>query len=256
MIRYRLIMCRAIVASVSVLVGVSSLGCQSGGAAERYGKTFFLDGAGNWGDGGAQVADGLRAGGYQGDVEEYVWTTSFNPLVDQLNIVAAKMRARAFAARITQYHNRYPENAINVVALSAGTGVATWAVEQLGEGVLINHLVLLGSSISFDYDMSAALRHMRGNILVYWSQHDCVLEKVRTIGTIDGRRGVDSIGLVGLSTPEGLEQRIINTPWARKWLRWGWTGAHSDCTNSAFVRHEISRHLVEQAPATELLAAR
>ncbi len=227
-----------------------SLGCQSGNKAAIHGITIYLDGAGNWGGGGEELRRGLRAAGYRGLVEQYLWTTSFNPLVDQLNIVAAKIRAHALSGRIQSYRRQYPNTSIHLVALSAGTGVATWAVEALNEDSKIDNMILLGSSLSHDYDMTHALAHMKGKIYVYYSPHDCVLEKVRIIGTIDGKRGVDSAGYIGLTAPPGLEDRVVNTAWSRDWLQYGWTGAHSDCTNAVFVRKEISRHILsEQAPA-------
>lgn len=219
-------------------------GCQIAPSAERYGKIFYLDGAGNWGDGAEGVASGVFAAGFQGDVEEYVWTTSYNPLVDQLNLSAARMRSKQLADKIRRYRSRYPDAPVHVVALSAGTGVATWAIEQLEDDSKIDHFVLLGSSLSHDYDLSAALEKMRGNIYVYYSPHDVVLEAVRTIGTIDGKRGVESIGYVGVDVPEGLESRIFNTPWSRDWLKYGWTGAHQDCVNAYFVRFEIARKIL------------
>ena len=60
-----------------------------------------------------------------------MWTLTFNPLADQLNILGARARAAALADRIGRYHHKYPDNPINVIALSAGTGVATWAIENL-----------------------------------------------------------------------------------------------------------------------------
>jgi len=226
------------------ILAALACGCQTGRAAERYGKTFFLDGAGNWGDGAQGVADGLFAAGYQGDVEEYVWTTSFNPLVDQLNQPAARARSRQLADKIRAFRKRFPETPINVVALSAGTGVATWAIEQLDASTKIDNLVLLGSSISHDYDMTKALKNMNGLIYVYASPHDVVLESVRTIGTIDGKRGVDSAGYVGLTPPANMEGRVVNTKWSREWLKYGWTGAHEDCVNPSFVRFEIAKRLL------------
>lgn len=213
-------------------------------AAERFGKTFYLDGAGNWGFGAAEVPDGLRQAGYVGDVEIYVWTTSFFPLIDQLNIGAAKLRALALAQKIEAYRKEYPNNEINIIALSAGTGVAIWAVESLHEGVQINNLVLLGSSLSHDYDASQALANMTGKIYVYYSGRDTVLPTVRIVGTIDGRRGVDAAGSVGLRAPAGMEKRVVNTPWSAQWLKYGWTGSHTDCTDGRFVRNEIARHIV------------
>ncbi len=224
-------------------------GCQKRGAAEKFGKTFYLDGAGNWGFGSADVPQGLQQAGYCGDVELYVWTMSLNPLVDQLNIPGAKLRAVVLARKIEEYHNKFPDNRINIIALSAGTGVATWAIENLRHGTKINNLVLLGSSLSHDYDMRKALKNMQGDIYAYHSPHDSVLETVKIVGTIDGKRGTDSIGLVGLEAPRGMEDRVNNIAWNRSWLRLGWAGSHTDCTNRKFVRYEIAKHIVSQKAA-------
>lgn len=220
-------------------------GCQKRSTAENFGKTYYLDGAGNWGFGASEVPGGLERAGYHGDVELYVWTMSFNPLVDQLNIAGAKLRASALARKIEEYHERHPDRKINMIALSAGTGVATWAIEGLRGGVKVNNLILLGSSLSHDYNMSRALGNMTGKVYVYHSPYDEVLETVKIVGTIDGKRGVSSIGAVGLKPPKGMEDRIVNTPWNRSWIRLGWAGAHTDCTNEKFVRYEIAKHILE-----------
>lgn len=229
-------------------------GCEKRSSAEKFGKTFYLDGAGNWGFGASEVPSGLKHAGYNGDVELYVWTSSFNPLIDQLNIGGAKLRAAILADKITRYAKKYPDNTINVIALSAGTGVATWAIEGIKDGAKIDNLVLLGSSLSWNYDMTKALRNMRGKIYVYHSAHDSVLETVKVIGTIDGKRGVDSIGQVGLKPPRGMEDRVVNTPWSKNWMRLGWAGAHTDCTNEKFVRYEIAKQLGIESTSTNALA--
>ncbi len=228
---------------------VGMCGCQKRSTAENFGKTYYLDGAGNWGFGASEVPGGLQQAGYHGDVELYVWTLSFNPLVDQLNIPGAKLRASALARRIENYHERYPNRKINLIALSAGTGVATWAIEGLKGGATVNNLILLGSSLSHDYDMRLALSKMTGKIFVYHSPYDEVLETVKIVGTIDGKRGVNSVGAVGLKAPRGMEGRVVNTPWNRSWVRLGWAGAHTDCTNQKFIRYEIAKHILDGSSA-------
>lgn len=235
-------------ASLILTVAILSVGCEKRDN-ERFGKTFYLDGAGNWGYGSADVPAGLMDAGYRGDVEVFIWTTSFNPLVDQLNIIGAKARALALTDKIKSYARAFPNNPINVIALSAGTGVATWAIEGLPPDVRIDNLVLLGSSLSYDYDMSRALSRMDGRIYVYYSNLDTVLETVRVVGTIDGKRGVDSIGYVGLRAPRGDRDRVVNIGWDRSWMRLGWTGAHTDTTNRLFVSREISKHIKAAQPA-------
>lgn len=233
---------------------IVTTGCQRPFSAQN-GLTVFLDGAGHWGDGGDTVARGLYAAGYQGTVREFVWTTSYNPLIDQLNVAAAKRRATELADRIERFHQDHPDQEVNVIALSAGTGVATWAVEQLDNDTTIHNLVLLGSSLSYNYDMSRALKNITGRIYAYHSPHDTVLQKVRTIGTIDGRRDVDSVGLVGLTPPSNQPDRVVNTKWSRDWLRYGWTGAHSDCTKARFVRAELSRHFIDSTSTARIQTA-
>jgi hypothetical protein len=106
--------------------------------------------------------------------------------------------------------------------------------------------VLLGSSLSANYDVRKALKHMTGKIYVYHSRDDAVLDgAVKVVGTIDGAIGADSAGLVGLKPPAGMEHRIVNTGWSSRWLALGWAGGHTDCTNELFVRREISTHIVE-----------
>ncbi len=239
----------AVVASLLVAVG-----CHRPADKERLGKTYYLEGAGNWNWGGSTVAEGLQHAGYAGDVEIFLWTTSFNPLIDQLNVVAAKLRSVGLARRIEAYHERYPHARINIVALSAGTGVALWAVEQL-ENVKVHNVLMFASSLAHDYDASAALANISGAIYVYHSSRDDVLKQVELIGTIDGKRGVPAAGLVGLVKPVGFEERIVNVAWDPHWERFGWRGRHFDCTDPTFVREVIAPHLMSSAPAASYRSA-
>ncbi len=219
-------------------------GCETGRPAEGLGKTYYLDGAGNWGFGTYDVPSGLKEAGYSGDVEIYVWTTSMIPIVDQLNIGAAKLRAAALTDRIEQYHRRFPENRINLIALSAGTGVTIWAVEGLDAAVKVHNVILLGSSLSSDYDVGRALRNMTGRIYAYHSPHDEVLAAVSIVGTIDGKRGVSSVGQVGLTASARYGDRVVNIPWERRYMMYGWTGAHTDCVRRDFIREVVASHVV------------
>jgi hypothetical protein len=223
-----------------VTISLAGAGCQRRGEAEPFGKTFYLGGASNLDVFSSGVPGGLRDAGYRGDVQTFIWTISLNPLLDQLLTINAKARAGLLAREMASYHRRYPQNDINVIALSAGTGVAVWAIEKLDADTRVNNLILLGSSLSHDYDVSKALKHMDGRIYVYHSSHDSVLSAVKVIGTIDGKRLVDSVGQVGLDVPPGASERIVNTGWSRSFLRYGWAGGHTDCTNQTFVRHVLA----------------
>ncbi|HUU83379.1 MAG TPA: alpha/beta hydrolase [Phycisphaerae bacterium] len=238
---------------IVLTIALGGAGCEKRGAAEPFGKTFYLGGASNVDVLSSGVPDGLRQAGYRGDVRIFIWTVSFNPLIDQLLTINAKARAALLAEQIQDYRKRYPHNEINVIALSAGTGVAVWALEELDDDTRVDNLVLLGSSLSHDYDVSKALKHMDGRIYVYHSPHDMVLATVRVVGTIDGKRGVDSVGQVGLAVPPGADDRIRNVEWSRQYMRYGWAGGHTDCTNTTFVR-EVIAPLITNEPAATVAA--
>lgn len=215
--------------------------------AEEFGKTYYLDGAGNWGFGVSEVPAGLRAAGYQGSVEVYIWTSSFNPAIDQVNITGNKLRASILSGKINDYLRRHPDKDVNIIALSAGTGLATWAVEGLSSNHKINNLVLLGSSLSYNYDMTDALAHVKGKVYVYYSAHDEVLTTgAQALGTVD-RKFVDGAGLRGLHPNGRNSPRIVNIGWTSRYSALGWTGAHTDATSQAFVQREIAPRILERA---------
>jgi len=224
---------------LAATLAVNLAGCEKR-AAEQFGKVFYVGGASNLDSITNGVPEGLRRAGYRGDVQTFLWTISFNPLVDQLLTTNAKARAGLLTLAIEDYHRRYPDNEIEVVALSAGTGVAVWAMERLKPNTRIDNVFLLGSSLSHDYDVQRALQHIDGKIHVFYSSHDKVLQAVEIVGTIDGKRGVKSVGQVGLSVPAGADAKIVNTGWSAKYFHYGWAGGHTDCTNKAFVRGVIA----------------
>jgi len=233
-----------LLAGLLLLAGAA--GCEMRRGAERFGKTFYLGGASNIDAFSSEVPDALRAAGYRGDVEAFIWTISFNPLLDQLLIINAKTRAELLARQIDKYQERYPDNHVDLIALSAGTGVAIWALEDLAPQTRVRNVILLASSLSHDYDVSKALRHVDGRIYVFHSRYDAVLAAVLAVGTIDGKHGVESIGQVGLAIPPGAKDKIVNTAWSERYLRYGWAGGHTDCVNGSFVRHVLAPLIVER----------
>lgn len=213
--------------------------------AEPFGKTYYLDGAGNWGFGTSEVPRGLRKAGYRGDVEIFHWSVTFNPLLDQINLLGSAERAgKTLAKRIKAYKKRYPYSVVNIIALSAGTGVAVWACEQLDDRSSIDNMVFLGSSLSRGYNVARALQHVKRKVYVYHSPHDAILGLFANIGTIDHKIGAVCVGQQGLIPPPGMAHKVVNTPWSQGWRSYGWNGGHTDCTRERFVRYEIARRIL------------
>lgn len=234
------------------IIGLIALvGCAD--PKEKFGKTWYIDGAGNWGFGVLDVPVGLEEAGYKGRVNNYQWSLTFNPALDQTLRFIAKGRGEVLGAIITDYLKNNPDADANIIALSAGTGVAIWAVEAVKPPHKVNNVILVGSSLSSNYDTRKALENMKGDIYVYYSASDPVLQgPVRVLGTIDGKFD-DSAGLVGLRGPGKSSGRIHNIGWSSRYAALGWTGGHADCTNKRFVKAELSKYIVRtarKAPAT------
>jgi hypothetical protein len=241
-------------------------GCEGGGSTgDRFGRTYYIDGAGNWGYGVAEVYDGLRKSGYQGTIINYRWSPTFNPALDQtVGRPIARLKGIDLGKEISRYLADYPDRQVNIICLSAGTGVGVWACEAVEPPARVHSLVMLGSSLACNYDMCKALDHISGGVYVYHAQGDMVLQgPVRSLGTIDGQMGVDSAGLVGLR-PAGVKtDLIVNIGWQPKYERYGWTGAHTDATSEPFVRTVLAQHIVppkapnapQARPTTQPLAS-
>ncbi len=232
--------------SAAGLLLVALCGCRaSHPVLEPYGKTFYLDGAGDWGFGRRDVPEGLRRAGYRGDCVVFDWSTTRNPLLDQLDPLGLnKLSAQALASRIRKYKQKYPDNDVNLIALSAGTGVVVWALERLKGEYKVNNVFLVGSSLASSYDMDQALRSVEGKVFVYHSPRDAILPLTLMIGTVDRRLGARVVGLVGLALKDSYHGRVVNIGWEKKWNRLGWKGGHTDCVGRAFVQYEIARKLM------------
>ena len=237
--------------SVTSILLLSATGCGPDSVVSRedpFGRTYYIDGAGNWGYGVAEVYEGLRKAGYKGNIINWHWSATFNPALDQtIGRVAARGRGADLGKEITQYLKQFPDNQVNIICLSAGTGVGIWACENTELPAKVNNIILLGSSLSADYDVSKALQHISGKIYVYYSSSDMILQgPVRTLGTIDGKIGVDAAGIVGLRSPKGDRSRIVNVRWSSTYERYGWTGSHTDATSVPFVRYVLAKAIVPQ----------
>lgn len=242
--------------ALALLLATAS-GCQTSNPMfEPHGKVFYLDGAGGWGYGVQEVPEGLRRGGYTGDCEVFDWSATRIPLLDQVDPLGVnKLSATALAKRIAEYKKRFPRQEVNIVALSAGTGVAVWALEKLKGRFKVNNLFLLGSSLSSSYDIRPALASVKGHVYVYHSENDAMLQFVKTIGTVDKRLYVPVAGLVGLQGKGSDSHKVVNIGWNRKWDRLGWRGGHTDCVGRSFVQYEIARKLMQGARSDEALIA-
>jgi hypothetical protein len=120
---------------------------------------------------------------------------------DLTNVINRDTQARHVAETIRLYKLSRPTCPVFLVAKSGGSGVAIKALELLDEGA-VHRAVLLAPAVSPSYDLTAALRAVRSEIVVFWSPFDLLIlgAGTRVLGTIDRVKAVGA-GLVGFRIP-------------------------------------------------------
>lgn len=233
----------------------------------EFGKIYFVGGAGPVGNvvGIFDVPEGLRRGGYRGAIETFGWQSAVGgTLRDQTDRARNLNQAQRLAGRIQEYMDSYPERPVNLIGLSAGTGVVTWALESLPDGYNVQSVVLLASSLSRGYDLSNALRHVSGHVYVFTSTDDAVLKYMLPVaGSVDREFGIsEAAGLHGFMLPRGGDEEIYrlyrthlrHRPHKRKYTRYGYEGGHTDCTDARFIEHVIVPLLIASPTTSETTA--
>lgn len=223
--------------------------------AERidHGYLYYFDGAGggtakkNWAEG---VKDGLLAGGYPGAGEMFTWETGDGLIADQdASVRFKRAKASEAAAKIIRHAKEHPDPPLDILGFSAGTAVAIFALEDLPESVRVNDMVLLGTSISRNYDMTKALRRIKGHVYIYTSTRDRMLGFLMPFsGTADRKFDDPGAGITGFTLPNGASaetrklyaEKIVTIPWTAKLENDGDYGHHFDNVRMEFIRDHVT----------------
>lgn len=247
---------------LTIAIAVSAIGCSSTGLptqlpmrAERmqHGYLYYFDGAGggtakkNWAEG---VKDGLIAGGYRGAGEMFSWETGDGLIADQdASVKYKRAKAAKVAPQMVKYAKDYPGAPLDVLGFSAGTAIAIFALEDLPESVQVNEVVLLGTSISRNYDLTKALKRVKGHLYIYTSTHDRVLGFLMPFsGTADRKYDDPGAGIKGFVLPAGASaetrklyaEKIVTIPWTAKLEKDGDYGHHFDNIKMEFIRDHVA----------------
>jgi pimeloyl-ACP methyl ester carboxylesterase len=228
-----------------------ALGQESG--QQGPGTVYYLDGAGGGGsiiNFGRGIRKGLERAGFEGEFSEFTWQTGLGILSDQALSEADKQDAGARLAReIKAGIDRRAEDPVHLIGLSAGTAILIHGLEALPDGYYVDTVVLLGSSMDADYDLTRALRHVRGRMHVFVSRHDPVLRTfVPMVGTADRRFALTGVaGLRGFRLPAGADREtrrlysgITATAWRPEFALYDNFGGHTGATSSRFVSRFIA----------------
>lgn len=249
---------------LGIALAVLSAGCASkptgwpkaqADRAERihHGYIYYLDGAGggtakeNYAEG---VQKGFLAAGYHGAGEMFSWETGKGLMADQdASVKYKRSEAKLVAAKIAKRATAHPGVPLGVLGFSAGTAEAIFALEYLPESVQVDTVVLLGTSISRDYDLTTALRHVKGRVYMYTSTHDRMLGFLMPLsGTADRKFDDPGAGITGFILPKGAtaetrklyKEKIVTIAWTAQLEKDGDYGHHFDNVKMEFIRDHVA----------------
>lgn len=188
---------------------------------------------------------GLRQGGYEGRLAVHDWTGEQAGLEALLNRDLHERESQRIADALEKRYRENPKRKIIVTAHSGGTGIIVWALEKLPPDVKVDTVILLASALSPAYDLSEALRHVRGKVYSFFSVTDAFILGAGTaaFGTIDGVKG-DAAGRIGFVLPEGADERqyekLVQVPYDAAWLHLGNIGDHIGPMAAPFARDVLA----------------
>ncbi len=250
--------------ALALLLIALSVGCASNSTwngqrqADRKermtrGCVFYFDGAGGGtkkSNYAAGVVEGMLEAGYKGAGEMVSWQTGRGLIADQNASVAFKReKAAEGAVKIQAYQKDHPGAPVDLLGFSAGTAEAIFALEVLPETAPVENLVLLGTSISHDYDLTEALKRVKNKLYIFTSPNDRMLSKLMPLsGTADRKFDDPGAGIKGFVLPAGASaatrklyaDKIVTIPYSKDFRKDQDQGRHFDNVKKEFIRDEVA----------------
>jgi hypothetical protein len=192
-----------------------------------------------------QMISGLREGGYAGRLAMHDWTADHEGLEALLNQPLHERESQRVADALTERYRENPGRRIVITSHSGGTGIAVWALEKLPDDVKVDTVVMLASALSPEYDLTKALRHVRGKVYAFNSLTDTLVLGVgtRTFGTVDGVK-CDAAGRCNFVVPDGADaqqyKKLVQVPYSAAWMALGNIGDHIGPMSSRFARDVLA----------------
>jgi hypothetical protein len=185
---------------------------------------------------------GLREGGYDVKLKPFDWTGADAGLAALVATQRHREESTKLAQLIREHARRNPGGRITVTAHSGGTGIVTWALEQLPGSVQVDTVVFIAPALSPEYDLSRALARVRDKVYVFYSPYDAAVLGIGTkmLGTVDGVKA-EASGKVGFTRPataadERQYEKLVQVPYQSAWIKLGNIGDHIGGLSRPFSR--------------------
>jgi pimeloyl-ACP methyl ester carboxylesterase len=223
------------------------------------GCVFYFDGAGGGtkeSNYAAGVVEGMIEAGYTGAGELVSWETGKGLMADQTASVAYKRsKATSAAEDIRRYQAKYPGAPVELLGFSAGTAEAIFALEVLPETTQVDQVVLLGTSISRDYDLTEALKRVKHKLYIFTSPHDRMLSLAMPLSGTADRKHVPGAGIKGFVLPVGASnathrlyaEKIVTIPYTKDFRKDQNKGHHFDNVKKEFIRDQVAPLIIHSS---------
>jgi pimeloyl-ACP methyl ester carboxylesterase len=227
---------------------------------------IYVPGIGGYAHDDRGWVNGLRAGGYSGKMEIWDWTGKLDPISALWAHARQRSEARRIADRVQRLRSESPARPLVLVSHSAGAGLLVMALEDLPPDLQVDGVVFLAPALSRTYDLTRALRHVRGRADVFYSERDTLVLALGTflLGTVDGVHG-EAAGHGGFVKPPGgsgeAYAKLIVHPYSDDRRLHGDDGGHEGILESTVAAavvapllpgHELNEDPVAQTDAHEL----
>jgi pimeloyl-ACP methyl ester carboxylesterase len=215
---------------------------------ETKGVVFVVDGAGGSGFLPFVFSKILPEAGLE--MNHFRWGAGYMRIIKDLtNRDINKKKASELASQIREYRAKFPNQNLHLVAKSAGTAIALWAMSEL-EPKTLDRVVLLSAAVSPAFPLHEALPAARQDVYSFWSPNDFFWLGLGTslFGTADGVRG-NSAGLVGFKAKRP-DAKLREIKWDRSMISSFHVGTHSGTSMPRFIRRYVMPLLSPDISAT------
>jgi pimeloyl-ACP methyl ester carboxylesterase len=186
------------------------------------------------------IAEVIAARRYNLSIMTLHWCRYNQMVKDHMDYPGQLAGARRLADHLACLRAACPERKLYVIGHSAGTHVVLVAAGMLPPGI-IDRIVLLAPSVSYCFDLRAALRCSREGIDCFFSTQDQLVSiGAEYYGTAD-RKMTLTAGEVGFARlpPEHpdapLYCKLRQYPWNRSMVWTGHKGGHYGFTGARFL---------------------
>lgn len=187
-------------------------------AMKAKGIIYILPGIQGVDDHYKTIRQGLRSAGLNCAIAIHPWGSQIPGVklaVNQLGTDAGRDWGKKIAEDIRAYQRKYPGRDVHMIGQSGGSAVAVYALEALAESgaAPVAGVILLDSSLSADYDLTAALGKSTKGIVNFYNIEDVAVLGVATavMGNMDGGHG-DSAGRTGFEASYPKLHQVKVTP--------------------------------------------